>query len=313
MAGANLPAKKYKKTSPTVTRLSFHCTGNQTRFIDIARALSVINRKFYRQGVYYYVNSVEIYNNSTGVVDLHTAPDNWVTKNAWNRGFRLYQKMNSMVDDVSNMGRSKYHDYKVYLSDMHRTSGVMSPELCDINGQTTNMLPDDWDYSQYTSADDDQDTNANADEFYAHLLGPHVGSAGAWQSIGLIASYRDSRPLPQTEEPNLSPSVAADPLTNIFDFSSEEQLNDIIENMSNANDETPYDADIYPGQLDGHMQQVARIGTEQGVGRVGRASGFCAPFGLICVDPWGLPAEDNFRVVLNLAVGTYHGVYAERA
>jgi hypothetical protein len=58
MAGANLPAKKYSKSSPTVARLSFEGTGNATKFIDIGRALSIINRKFYRQGVYYYVNSV---------------------------------------------------------------------------------------------------------------------------------------------------------------------------------------------------------------------------------------------------------------
>ena len=87
MAGANLPAKKYKKTSPTVTRLSFELNGNTTQFIDIARALSAVNRKFYRQGVYYYVNSVEVYNADPGVIDLHTLPDNWVTKNAWNPWF----------------------------------------------------------------------------------------------------------------------------------------------------------------------------------------------------------------------------------
>lgn len=80
MAGANLPAKKYKKTSPTTTRLSFEFDGGATQFVDIGRALSILNRKFYRQGVYYYVNSVEIYNNETGVVDLHTIPDNWVTR-----------------------------------------------------------------------------------------------------------------------------------------------------------------------------------------------------------------------------------------
>ena len=67
----------------------------------------------------------------------------------------------------------------------------------------------------------------------------------------------------------------------------------------------------YVGESGNHMQHVARIGTEQGVGRVGRAAGFCAPFGLICVDPHGVQSE--FRLVINLAVGTYHGVYAERA
>jgi hypothetical protein len=69
MAGANLPAKKYSKTSPTVTRLSFECNGGTTEFIDIGLALSIINRRLYRSGVYYYVNSVEVYNDETGVVD----------------------------------------------------------------------------------------------------------------------------------------------------------------------------------------------------------------------------------------------------
>jgi hypothetical protein len=50
MAGANLPAKKYKKTSPTVTRLSFEFDGASTQFIDVAAALSAVNRKFYRDG-----------------------------------------------------------------------------------------------------------------------------------------------------------------------------------------------------------------------------------------------------------------------
>ena len=107
MAGANLPAKKYSKTSPTTTRLSFEFSGGATKFIDIGMALSAVNRKFYRAGCYYYVNSVEIYNDATGVVDLLTLPDNWVTKNAWNRGFKLFQKMNSMVDEFVGCRSSK--------------------------------------------------------------------------------------------------------------------------------------------------------------------------------------------------------------
>jgi hypothetical protein len=314
MAGANLPAKKYSKTSPTITRLSFECTGGATKFIDIGKALSAVNRKFFRAGVYYYVNSVEIYNDATGVVDLHTLPDNWVTKNAWNRGFALFQKMNSMVDDISAVGRPKYHDFKVFMNALHQQTGSLSPALHGINTASTNVVSDEWTYSQFVSADDDQDGTANADEFYAHMLGSHQGSSNNWTSIGLIKSYGDSRQLPQAQTPVIaSGNVAeADPLVNIFDFSSEEQMNDIIERLDDDNDQTPYDADFYVGEHDNHMQHAARIGTEVGVGRVGRASGFCAPFGLICVDSQ-LPPADNFRVVLNLAVGTYHGVYAERA
>lgn len=322
--GANLPAKKYKKTNPTQTRLSFECTGGETQFIDLGLALSVINRKAYRAGVYYYVNSVEVYNNSTGVIDLHTVPDTWVTKNAWNRGLRLFQKMNSMVDSpVSNIGRPKYHDFKVYMSDLHRATGSILPSLHSINNlaatASTGLTPDDWEYSQFVSADDDQDGTAEADNFFVHMLGPHSGNPDNWTSIGLIRSYAQSRQqLKGPEIPNSSltaPNDGADtdPLVNVFDFSSEEQMNDIVRNLDADNDEPPYDNEKYIGESQKHMQHVARIGTEQGVGRVGRASGFCVPFGLICIDAWGLSSGDDFRVVINLAQGTYHGVYAERA
>ena len=321
MAGANLPAKKYKKTSPTQTRLSFECSGGSTQFIDIGMALSAINRKFYRAGVYYYVNSVEVYNNETGVVDLHVAPDTWVTKNAWNRGFQLFQKMNAMVDPpISNIGRPKYHDFKVYMNSLHTSTGSLNPSLHGINGTAhSTVVPAEWKYSEFVSADSDGDVDPSnpqqllqeADNFYVHLLGGHSGSSDNWTSVGLIKSYGESRATVTAETPNDYPVDITDPLLNIFDFSTEEQMNDIVTGLMNDNDQTPYPIASYVGETTNSMQHVARIGTEVGVGRVGRASGFCAPFGLICVDPHGVSTA--FRVVLNLAQGTYHGTYAERA
>ncbi|MGB2340910.1 MAG: hypothetical protein ACPH9K_07945, partial [Candidatus Poseidoniaceae archaeon] len=132
-----------------------------------------------------------------------------------------------------------------------------------------------------------------------------------WLSIGLIRSYGDSRALPQSNDPVLPAEISTDPLNNLFDFSSEDMMNDIIERLDADNDGTPYESAVYIGDSSNQMQHVARIGTEVGVGRVGRASGFCAPMGLLCVDPHGVSTA--FRVVLNLAQGTYHGVYAERA
>lgn len=311
MAGANLPAKKYKKTSPTATRLSFEFTGSGTQFIDIAKALSAVNRRFYRQGVYYYVNSVEVYNNEAGIVDLHTCPDNWVTRNAHQRGFKLYQKMNAMVDGISGVGRPKYHDFKVFMSALHYSTGTASPVLHGINSQTSTMNSDDWVYSVFTSADDDQDGTANADEFNVHMLGGHSGSSDNWNSVALIKSYGESRNTVNLDVPEDGNIVNTDPMMNIFDFSSEEQMNDIVENLQNDNDNPPYDFNVYVGEQSNEMQHVARIGTETGINRIARASGFCAPFGLICVDPQEISTA--YRLVLNLAVGTYHGVYAERA
>ena len=88
-------------------------------------------------------------------------------------------------------------------------------------------------------------------------------------------------------------------------------MNDIIDNLATANDQPPYNHDLYNGDVANHLQHVARLNTEAATGRVARAQGFCAPFGLICVDPIGVSTP--YRVVLNLAAGPYHGVYAERA
>ena len=154
--------------------------------------------------------------------------------------------------------------------------------------------------------------NQDADEFTTHLVGGHVGTSANWTSIGLIKSYGESR----NTVPNTSPQDVniseTDPLMNIFDFSSEEQMNDIITNLREDNDAPPYDSNLYVGESSGNLQHVARVGTEVGLGRVGRSAGFCAPYGLICVDPHS-GTTTSFRVVVNVAAGNYKGVYAERA
>lgn len=333
MARANLPAKKYKKSNPTLLRLSFEGAGSGTRYIDIARALSIMNRKFYRQGLYYYVNSVEVYNDEKAVYDFMTAPDTWVTKNSWNRGFQLFQKMNSMVDPpITNMGRPKYHDFKVYLNQDH----MNSDNIGNVSASNMlNMLPyshfpgsstadqhgasAEWNYSKFVSADsdgdvDDQTLNQQADDFYVHLIGNHDGSSDNWDSVGLIKSYAESRVTVTPASPNDQQIDVTDPLINIFDFSTEEQMNDIIANLKEDNDQPPYDLNEYLGEVTasgGGHSHVARIGTEIGLGRVGHASGFCVPFGLLAVEIDD--ASSNWRIVLNIAPGTYHGVYAERA
>lgn len=314
MASSNMPSKKNKKTNPTVTRMSFECSGGATQFVDVGMALSILNRKFFRAGLYYYVNSVEVYNNETGVVDLHTLPDTWVTRNAHQRGAAIFDKMNALVDvPLSAVGRPAYHDFKVYMNQLHQSTGSLSPSTYSINATYAGRNADDWVYSQFTSADDDGDAIQDADEFTAHMIGGHNGPVDGsnWVSIGLIKSYRDSRTTVDIISPNVTNVRSEDPLLNIFDFSSEEMMNDIVDNLETDNNAPPYDVNNYIGESEFSLQHVARIGTEIGVGRVGRSAGFCVPFGLLCIDPHGV--STSFRVVLNLAVGSYKGVYAERA
>jgi hypothetical protein len=307
----NLPAKKYAHSQPTELRLSFEFSGNSTQFIDIARALSTINRKFVSQQAYFYVSKVELYNNEDAFVDIHTIPDTWVTKNAYRRGRALFEQMNALVDPPTTGGIvPKYYDFKVYMSDRHRSTGSADPVTYDINAGAEVHVPQEWQYTQLVSADDDGDAIQQADNMYIHMLGDHSGSPNNWTSIGLITSYQESRAT-TSNLPNESNVDLRDPLMNLFDMSSEEQINDIVTNLINHNDAPPYDLDVYVGGPAGiGMAQQARLVTTSTLGRTATAPGFCAPFGLICVDPQNTATA--FRIVITLAPGTYHGCYAER-
>lgn len=305
----NLPAKKYKHTSPTELRLSFEFSGNSTQFIDIAKALSAINRKFVSQQAYFYVSKVELYNNEDAFVDLHTVPDNWVTMNAYRRARALFEKQNAMLDPtISGIASAPYYDFKVYMSDRHRTTGSADPNMYDINSAASPLAADEWVYSQLVSADDDGDATQEADNFYLHILGGHSGSSANWTSVGVIKSYAESRTTVAVGGTE-SRIDSADPLMNLFDSSSEEQINDIITRLTADNDLPPYDRDVYIGE-NVDMAHQARLVTTTTLGRTDTAPGFCAPFGLICVDPQNTATA--YRIVVTLASGTYHGCYAER-
>ena len=316
----NLPAKKYKKGTPAQIRLSFEFggtgEGRTTQFIDIARALSAVNRKMYRQGVYYYVNSVELYDSADSVVNLHVIPDNWVSRAAYRRAKGIYDEMNDRARQTMGSLPGKYHDFRVYMSPLHVSTGSRRAYLHGVNDFSVSIANDDWDYSEFVTSDVNN-AAAPADEFTGHMLGDDVqsgsGATSNVESVGIIASYAATRATVQNDNPNLQNLQMDDPLLNMFDYSPEEVQNDVINNLNTANEQPPYDIDLYVGGSANHMQHVARLASTDFAGRVVQDEGFCAPLGLICVDPLNTNPENNtYRIVLNLAPGTYHGVYAER-
>ena len=305
MAGANLPAKKYKKSNPTELRLCFSFNGSGRKYIDIAAALSAINRRFYRQGVYYYVNSFEVQNAEDGYVDLKVAPDTWITRNAHKRAFTHFQKMNAQVDTP----RPKYHDFKVYLNTDHRSTGTLNPVTVGTDGNIDAAVAEDWDYSVFVS--NEETSAANPIEFNAHLIGVHDGSAPNYNSIGLIHSYATSRPYP---DPSGSPVLPSghqdDPLHNLGETSAEDVAQALALDLDVNNDQPPYHLDVYTGELNHGLIPLRRIATSPATGRSTEVSGACIPFGLILVDADSYSSD--WRLIINIASGTYNGVYAER-
>ena len=292
--GNNLPAKKYKAGERTHTRLHFKWDagdGNSTStiYIDIAQALSMLNRRAYRQGLYYYVAGVGFSNNTEAYCQANTLPDTYTTKNAWVRGFRKWTEMNRRANDHSDV-TPKYHDFKTQMTS---TSGpsVAPVAFGDIDSSTY-YSADDWVLSKFVTDDpylhggaaSDTPVEAHAvDSFTTHMLGGHYGTSADWTSISLIRSYADTKRDPgglAAGSPELDGDASIDPLANLFD--SADTHDDIRANMDTDNDEPPYNSDAMPGETSAEETCVgAIIRTSSGAGAFGRAPGFCAPLGLL--------------------------------
>ena len=312
----NYPAKKYKKGTPIVSRLTYELVANDaTKFVDIAKDLSAMNRRMYRQGCYYYVQSVELYNNEDKYLDIYTLPDTWSTKSAYRRGLGIWNEMNEKTIVGKGGVLPKFHDFKIWMSDEHRLTGNLVTATYGPNtgGSPSHSVqtvsPSDWVHSKYYSADDD--ASGTADGFQIHMVGPNSGSAGNYTSVGLITSYAQTRPMSQVSEPRIAADLEDDPLVMLHDASEEEQHKAIMQTFDTDNDAQPYNNATHVGELVNSFTHAGRLLTTGAVGRRDTVPGFCAPVGLLCLIP-----EDGTstvsRLVINLAVGTYNGVYAER-
>lgn len=333
--GANLPAKKYSKGTPSQITLDFEFPANShstdPKYISLSHALTAINRKHFRQGLYYYVTGMEVLNDENAIVDVYTIPDTWYTRQAWRRGFKHYQKMNKYVLENSNVKPGAYNDYVVFMDQrqafLHGNTSNSSDGL--ITG-TPWMRPQVYQdstnngslsfagatlASEFVSDEFAIGDASSPVQFWSHMVGDTLssgpsGGIGGIVSIGLIHSYGLTREtVDQFSNPTLENNLELDWLEQLTN-SRNDEMSDQIENLHRT-DNAPYDVINYPGgsSTEGLIHQTRICTDNTDIGRVGMGSGFCAPCGLIKIET---TAQTTFRVKVRLAAGTYHGVYAER-
>lgn len=314
--GNNLPAKKFKAGERTELKLHyrFDCGDGDSmtvKYIDLAKSLSQVNRRFYRQGLYYYVSSVTFSNGSECYVQFNTIPDTWMTKLAWKRGFQQWSKMNRLAASSDSV-YPKYHDYKIMMH--YGAATTLDVEYGDVQA-TTDYSSDDWVYSVYVTEDPVDADPRNTDSFTAHMLGAHDGSAGSWTSVGLLRSLNDTWRLDTTHGvPSLDSDMDTDPIANLFDAADNQD--DVRLNLDEDNDEPPYNHDNMIGASSFNETIVSRIlRTGSGGAAFSRGPGFCVPFGLIELTVTDFGAATNVgdvEVIIEMVPGSYHGVHAER-
>lgn len=325
-----MAAKKRSKT-PAVRYLRYELTnsaspGTETsHFIDLAKDLSAINRRLYRQGRNYHVKRVSIVSSNTiagftaidqtiipgstaltnnaGRVTVSTVPDSWTAQNSWKRGFNLWTKMNrdAMESTGLNNIQGKFADFKVYLSADHRTGTVLTPQ--DNGGNALQM--GEWNYAEVHSPDG----TTGADTFQMTMLGDHVGSVGSWTTVGLIKSYGESRATVDNDQPNVPATASDDPLVNMFDHGTVQD--EIITQLEAENDNAPYDVTNYPGSSTNMPKPLVVHQTTLGADGRSTMGSFNAMCGLLELETTSPLASDVYSVLVEVAPGNYRGIGAE--
>lgn len=288
------------------TRLRFTGSGNTTKYIDLAKALSLQNRKMHRQKMVYTVYGGYFVDSDGSRINLNVAPNTWVIKRAINRGFAQWRKMIAKtLSNSEGMTTGKWNDFKIYLDNQHGSSPLLPK---DAQGGELYVNPVEWDYSTLTTEDPDIDANNSPDQFELQIVGPHVdngqtGNLRNFTRVALVQSWLDSRAQPSTPAPQ-NPSAGThkiDPLANLFDAGDADDDKLVI--IDQEGDMPPYDPEQVFGSCDAaggssNLQRMSSAVTTA-ANAIMPIHGFEAICGLIQVD-FGTADPGAWELVLDV-------------
>ncbi len=305
-------------------------------YLDLSQVASLLNRRFYRQGINWAVAGFKAYtaNSYAGQIQISKLPNTWVMSNAWEKSFRTWQRMNREALAETASVRPKFLDFKVYADSDHHTKGF-GANLLPIS-QAGAFQPGEWESSKASiplvspaGAFNPGDTVER--EFVATGQNyPGISAATGFDALSLIEGYAASRGLPNISDPN-TPSDAPDIgggtpenwMQAIFNEGTD-QAADVLEDMITENNIAPYPFEndgvnldtMYPGGANqGPGLEVHDIGfvSPTTIGGTTRLKGGNFPCGLMRIETLNDPAAEASAILLqvDLIPGNHRGYLCE--
>ena len=301
---------KVAKTEPAEMTLLYQLPdGANVLYFDLAQAMSIINRRFYRQGINVAVSDFKLVSTAgaTGRVSISRVPHTWVAANAWKKAFEAWNKQQkqALAESGAPGARAKFADFKVYLDSDHVSAGNQLPISID----NTPVTPGEWEYSQIVIPN--SGAPGNNDERYLHFVGQNFNGT---VSRGIIEGYADSRSYPQSPDP-VDPGLDSNSnwLAKMFDVGDNQ--GEVIDNATDKNDELPYPQVNYPGgenQLSlpqYHDSAVISGTTVGGITHLRGGQFFCGLLRMDC--NLTIPAANTVYLQINLVPGNHRGYLCE--
>ena len=327
-------SKRNNKIEPSVQTLTFVTSGAgvapTTDYIDLSQVASLINRRFYRQGINWAVAGFKFLRPAgfEGTVRVAKLPNTWVMANAWEKGMRTWNKMNRNALEETPSVRPKFLDFKIYADKGHHDAGYAA-NLLPLSA-TTVYTAGEWEPSKFIIPKTDGTSGVNNFEIIA--VGPnYTGGAGAsgLTPVSLIEGYAASRGLPNIVDPN-TPIDAADAngptpenwMSALFNEGTT-QDDGVITDMITENNLAPYPFEndgvnidtMYPGganQGTGLQIHDLEYITPTTIGGTTRIKGGNFPCGLIQIETVNTGTPDLGLILqIDLVPGNHRGYLCE--
>jgi len=331
MAKRKYTATKRNKIEPSVQTLTFSTplvpggsTGNYT--IDLSQVASLVNRRFYRQGINWAVAGFKVFTAATSFISIQKLPNTWVLSNSWEKSMRTWSRMTKEAMDESASVRPRFLDYKIYADSIHHSAGFGS-NLLPISTVGTTAIPGEWEPSKVIIPDSSNPGFSTERELIATGANfPGLGASG-FNAVSLIEGYAASRGLPNVLDPNTPDDAASVDGSNpqnwmqaIFNEGTN-QDEQVIEDMITENNIAPYPFEndgvnldtMYPGganQLSGLQHHDQAQVTATTIGATTRLKGGNFPCGLIRIRHDAIESG-NILIQLDLMPGTHRGYMCE--
>ena len=309
-------SRKGSKIQPAVQTMTFYVNvpvGSSTHFLDVNQVTSILNRRFYRQGLNNAIAGFKVLSNAgfTGGMTISKLPNTWVMSNAWEKGFRAWQRQqrDALEDGSQESVRAKFNDFKIFADADHLSSGVVNNLMPVSFGGT--FTPGEWDSSQIVIPN----YGAPGVNYEPYLIGVGADVPGIGGAVSLIAAYQNSRGVPQSPDPAVPAGITnADNIYRaMFDVGDNNE--DVMENVVGKNDELPYPQELYPnGSAQGVGLQLHDLEFITGttIGGTTHLKGGNFPCGLIRFDIVNNSLDsDIITLQVNLIPGNHRGYLCE--
>ena len=336
MAKRKYSPMKRNKIEPAVQTMTFVLTGlgttKQISTVDLSQCASLLNRRFYRQGINWAVAGFKVVNATQQVgasISIAKLPNTWVMSNAWEKSMRTWMRMNREALAENESVRPRFLDFKIYANADHHTAGYGANLLPVSAATVANPLQiaavGEWEASKIIIPDTTLTSGVREREFIA--VGPNypgVSGATGFDAVSLIEGYAATRALPNIVDPN-TPSDAlsvdgtfpANLQAAVFNDGTQ-QIDVVISDMVQENNLAPYPFEddgvnvdtMYPGganQLPSLELHDFELITASTIGGTTRLKGGNFPCGLLQLQTAGFVDGSQITVQVNLIPGTHRG------